>query len=246
MIGSKWENADEQLKRQLVENACEEAFAAEYIKKLPLVSSVRPGIVGSALKNFGDRSNSLKGYETQVGDAGIKLSGGQRQRLAIARAIIKQPTILILDEATSAIDVRGEQIVQAALDRASTGRTTITIAHRLSTIKQADKIVVLQKGRVIEQGSHESLLKDENGAYWALVNAQKLSMGESFADESNLAEPLAREASTIITATEDAETETPYNSRGLVGSFGLLLYEQKAHFLSYIFVVAACMVAGGQ
>jgi ATP-binding cassette subfamily B (MDR/TAP) protein 1 len=87
----------------------------------------------------------LKGYDTQVGDAGIKLSGGQRQRLAIARSIIKRPKILILDEATSAIDVRGERLVQQALDRVSEGRTTITIAHRLSTIKKADKIVVLRK-----------------------------------------------------------------------------------------------------
>lgn len=84
-----------------------------------------------------------------MGDAGIKLSGGQRQRLAIARSIVKRPKILILDEATSAIDVRGERLVQAALDKVSEGRTTITIAHRLSTIKKADKIIVLRKGQLV-------------------------------------------------------------------------------------------------
>ncbi|RDW67692.1 ABC transporter transmembrane region-containing protein [Coleophoma cylindrospora] len=220
LIGTQWEDADDEVKRQLVESACEEAFAAEYITKLPL------------------------GYQTQVGDAGIKLSGGQRQRLAIARAIIKKPTILILDEATSAIDVRSEQIVQAALDRASTGRTTITIAHRLSTIKKADKIVVLQKGRVIEQGSHESLLENENGAYWALVNAQKLSLGEGFADESDLVEPLARQASTATLAVQEAEIETPYENKGLIRSFGLLLYEQKSQFPMYFVMLGACMTAG--
>jgi ATP-binding cassette subfamily B (MDR/TAP) protein 1 len=100
----------------------------------------------------------LQGYETQVGDSGIKLSGGQRQRLAIARSIIKRPKILILDEATSAIDVRGERLVQQALDRVAQGRTTITIAHRLSTIKKADKIVVLRKVRVFFQSCFVLLL----------------------------------------------------------------------------------------
>lgn len=84
--------------------------------------------------------------------------------------------------------MRGERLVQAALDRVSEGRTTITIAHRLSTIKKADKIVVLKKGKVVEEGTHESLLADEDGAYFGLVNAQKLSMGEGFAEESNLIE----------------------------------------------------------
>ncbi len=116
-----------------------------------------------------------------VGDAGIKLSGGQRQRLAIARSIVKKPKILILDEATSAIDVRGEKIVQAALDKVSQGRTTITIAHRLSTIMKADNIVVLKKGKVVQQGTHEELLSDKEGAYWALANAQHLAVEDEYA-----------------------------------------------------------------
>jgi ATP-binding cassette subfamily B (MDR/TAP) protein 1 len=147
LIGSIWENEDAATKRGLVEQACKEAFADEFIDKLPLK------------------------YETQVGDAGIKLSGGQRQRLAIARSIVKRPKILILDEATSSIDVRGEKLVQAALDKVSEGRTTITIAHRLSTIKKADKIVVMKKGRIVETGTHDSLLEDKNGAYFTLVRS---------------------------------------------------------------------------
>lgn len=106
----------------------------------------------------------------------MKLSGGQRQRLAIARAIVKQPRILILDEATSAIDVRSEQIVQAALDRASHGRTTIVIAHRLGTIKRADKIVVIRKGQVIQEGTHTELMEQTDGAYYMLATAQDMSV----------------------------------------------------------------------
>jgi ATP-binding cassette, subfamily B (MDR/TAP), member 1 len=113
-----------------------------------------------------------------VGDRGMKLSGGQRQRLAIARAIVKQPKILILDEATSAIDVRSEQIVQTALDRVCRGRTTIVIAHRLGTIKKADNIVVLRKGQVIQEGTHADLMKQTDGAYHLLATTQNLNMDD--------------------------------------------------------------------
>lgn len=176
--------------------------------------------------------NLVKGYETQVGDAGIKLSGGQRQRLAIARSIIKRPKILILDEATSSIDVRGEKLVQAALDKVSEGRTTITIAHRLSTIKKADNIIVLKKGKVVEQGTHESLLTNKDGAYWALVNAQQLSMDDSFPVEED--KILDTELQTIekeISAPGEnvlgAGNEPAYKPRSLFRSFGFLLLEQK-------------------
>lgn len=104
------------------------------------------------------------GYETYVGEKGVKLSGGQRQRIAIARAILKDAPILILDEATSALDTESERHVQAALDKLMAGRTTLMIAHRLSTVEKADRIVVLERGRIIETGNHTQLLAS-NGAY---------------------------------------------------------------------------------
>ncbi len=127
------------------------AFADEFIKALPM------------------------GYDTMIGDRGVNLSGGQRQRLSIARAILKNPPILLLDEATSALDTESEHAVQQALDQLLVGRTSIVIAHRLSTIQNADKIVVMDYGKIVEEGTHHDLL-EQQGLYARLVEMQSFSV----------------------------------------------------------------------
>ncbi|KAJ5516806.1 hypothetical protein N7527_008366 [Penicillium freii] len=208
LIGTKWEDEPDSVKAGLVENACKEAFADEFINRLP------------------------KGYETLVGENGTKLSGGQKQRLAIARSIVREPTILILDEATSAIDVRGEKIVQAALDRVSRNRTTLVIAHRLSTVRRADRIIVLRGGLNIEEGTHDELLAVEDGLYRGLVNAQTL---DSAVDDENdtveTMEPLKDELEHYATATaEDSQEVKKTKKRGFFTSVGLLMYESRTHW----------------
>ena len=131
-----------------IESAAEKAYAHDFIKGFP------------------------EGYETLVGERGIKLSGGQRQRIAIARAILKDPVILILDEATSSLDSASESLVQNALENLMKNRTSFVIAHRLSTIRNADQIIVLDKGLVKETGTHEELLAVEDGLYKSLNKFQ--------------------------------------------------------------------------
>jgi subfamily B ATP-binding cassette protein MsbA len=132
-----------------VERAAREAAAHDFIMALP------------------------KGYDTQVGEAGARLSGGQRQRIAIARAFLKDAPILLLDEATSALDTESEAQVQVALKRLMAGRATILIAHRLSTVRGADRIYVIDKGRIVETGDHESLVR-KRGLYARLAKTQDL------------------------------------------------------------------------
>ena len=160
LIGTKHENDPTDSKKQLVESAAKMANAHDFIVSLP------------------------EGYETNVGERGFLLSGGQKQRIAIARALISDPKILLLDEATSALDTKSEGVVQAALDVAAQGRTTIVIAHRLSTIKTADNIVVMAKGSIVEQGTHNELLSKKS-VYYNLVEAQRIA---STSDEEKAAE----------------------------------------------------------
>lgn len=193
-----------------------------------------------------------------VGDAGIKLSGGQRQRLAIARSIVKRPKILILDEATSSIDVRGEQMVQAALDKVSKNRTTIVIAHRLATVRKADNIIVLRKGKAVQQGTHDNLMTQEGGAYWALATAQQLTM-ESGEDQVDIAQATNAEITekksmaTIATdttlveemAAPDGTSADKPGTRGFWGSFGLLLREQRHRRMWYTILLISALGGGG-
>ncbi|EEU47211.1 uncharacterized protein NECHADRAFT_91658 [Fusarium vanettenii 77-13-4] len=227
LIGPRWEEEAEEVKRELVKKACQEAFADEFIDKLP------------------------QGYDTKVGNSGAGLSGGQRQRLAIARSIIKRPSILILNKATSAIDVRGERIVQKALNKAAQGRTTIIIAHRLSTIKNADRIVVLKKGKVVESGTHESLISSD-GVYAVLVNAQALSFGDSSEEDiydgfDADIDTLSREKSHAVSEYGDhpqSDKQKGSKDRGFFGSFGQFFFESKTYWGLMIFSFIASMGAG--
>ena len=117
------------------------------------------------------------GYQTMIGEKGVNLSGGQRQRIAIARAILKNPKLLILDEATSALDSESEMLVQEALGRLMADRTTVVIAHRLTTIQQAHHIVVLNKGSVVEEGTHASLMQ-QTGLYHHLYTLRLAELEE--------------------------------------------------------------------
>jgi ATP-binding cassette subfamily B protein len=118
-------------------------------------------------------ANLPEGFETEVGERGLKLSGGEKQRVAIARTVLKAPPILILDEATSALDIHTEREIQAALDRVSADRTTLVIAHRLSTVVNADEIIVLDDGRIVERGTHDGLLR-KGGLYASMWNRQRV------------------------------------------------------------------------
>jgi ATP-binding cassette subfamily B (MDR/TAP) protein 1 len=150
LIGTEYENASEEKQKELIFEAARMANAHDFVTGLP------------------------ESYETNVGERGFLLSGGQKQRIAIARAMVSNPKILLLDEATSALDTKSEGVVQAALDVAAKGRTTIVIAHRLSTIKTAENIVVMSQGRIVEQGTHDDLL-EKRGAYYNLVDAQRIA-----------------------------------------------------------------------
>jgi ATP-binding cassette subfamily B (MDR/TAP) protein 1 len=225
LCGTQYHNLPKEERLKMVEEACREAYADEFISKLP------------------------DGYDTFVGESGIKLSGGQRQRIAIARSIVKQPRILILDEATSAIDVRTERIVQQALDRVSKNRTTIVIAHRLSTIKRADKIVVMRQGQLVEQGTHDELLDIEAGVYRGLVIAQNLAMdADSDGVESAPLEKISTadddKTSLRSSASHVSAADPAYVPVGLFNSFGRLIFEQRHHWILYSIAIIGILGAG--
>ncbi|KAH6617221.1 hypothetical protein F5144DRAFT_596273 [Chaetomium tenue] len=251
LIGTEWENSDTETKEQLVKQACIEAFADEFINRLPDVSL--PAYLMATLTG----PDIHQGYSTTVGDAGIKLSGGQRQRLAIARSIVKRPKILILDEATSSIDVRGEQVVQAALDKVSKNRTTLVIAHRLATIRKADNIIVLRKGVAVQQGTHDDLMAQTGGAYFALATAQQLATasdgqeadilptGDVEVTEKKSMATIATETTLVESASDTGDdSEDQSKARGFWGTFFLLLGEQKHRRMWYTILLLSAIGGG--
>jgi ATP-binding cassette subfamily B protein len=138
----------------------------------------RPGATDAELRAAAEAAGAAafiealpRGYGTPLGARGVALSGGQRQRIAIARAVLRDPLILLLDEATSALDVESEDAVRRALERLSRGRTTLVVAHRLATVRRADRIVVMEKGRVVAAGTHAELVR-EGGLYARLASLQ--------------------------------------------------------------------------
>lgn len=173
LAGTLWEHEPREAKMARVQEAAKTAFAHEFITDLP------------------------SGYDTVIGERGGLLSGGQKQRVAIARSIISQPRILLLDEATSALDPHAEQVVQQALDNVSHARTTITIAHKLATIRNADNIVVMQQGRIIEQVTYDSLLSVD-GAFSRLVKAQDLAAVDDSSETSTETDNTEEQDSTSV------------------------------------------------
>lgn len=232
--GTGMETLPEEDKRRLVSEACIEANADEFIRGLP------------------------EGYDTRVGERASFLSGGQKQRIAIARSIISNPRILLLDEATSALDPKSEGIVQEALDQAAKSRTTVIIAHRLSTIKKSDRIVVLSKGAVVEEGTHESLIAAE-GAYYRLVNAQQLAVaaGTEKDPEYDTSRKAFLETAEITTNIDRVETQHSTRSVksgvnddagsqkiGLLKCLGIIFYEHRKLWVWFSCGVFSCVLGG--
>ncbi|KAI3400964.1 hypothetical protein diail_1172 [Diaporthe ilicicola] len=186
LVGTKHEHESPERQKELIETAAVKAYAHDFINALP------------------------EGYQTNVGERGFLLSGGQKQRIAISRAIVSDPKILLLDEATSALDSRSEGVVQAALEQAAEGRTTIAIAHRLSTIRDAHNIVVMSQGRIVEQGNHNDLLA-KGGAYHSLVTAQEIARVEETDDEDGSSE---HENRLSKKQTSNGETVTAVEGEG--------------------------------
>lgn len=240
LVGTQWEQASREQKMQKVQEAAKISFAHDFITDLP------------------------EGYDTEVGQRGGLLSGGQRQRIAIARSVVSEPKILLLDEATSALDPQAESIVQQALDRASEGRTTIVIAHKLATIRKADNIVVMSKGQIVEQGSHDTLLANNN-VYAKLVRIQSLTVGanedaehtaftdkESDADAETIAggeldKPLTLYPSSVQELMERKKDQYKYDlykQLGILPVIHRLVKETPGATWSYVFAVLGVLGGG--
>lgn len=247
LVGTPWEDAPRAEKMSRIQEAAETAFAHDFISELP------------------------QGYDTEIGQRGGLLSGGQKQRVVIARSIVSQPRVLLLDEATSALDPHAEGVVQQALDRASKGRTTIAIAHKLATIRRADNIVVMAKGRIVEQGTHAALLSAPGGVYANLVSIQNLvvtaaaaspdSDGEE-ADKTaaeggdaqamdadpadNVQQTLTRHATEEQRRMERQKNRDSYASHsqlGMVAAIARLVKESRELTWAYILTLIGCMGA---
>jgi ATP-binding cassette subfamily B (MDR/TAP) protein 1 len=238
LVGTPLEKAPKTEQMAHVVEAAKIAYADDFISQLP------------------------NGYDTDIGQRGGLLSGGQKQRIAIARSLVSDPKVLLLDEATSALDPYAEGIVQQALDRASAGRTTIVIAHKLATIRKADNIVVMSKGKIIEQGTHENLIS-QNGAYARLVTIQQLTVAAEDSVEDSDVETLSVEdetkvihgkeqltrCETLEQATTDSEPEKDryddegYRQLGLPTVVWRLVVENPDLKWAYLALVSGCVVS---
>jgi ATP-binding cassette subfamily B (MDR/TAP) protein 1 len=235
LVGTPWEKATRENQEERVKHAAKLAFADEFIQKLS------------------------EGYDTRIGERGGLLSGGQKQRIAVARSIVSDPSILLLDEATSALDPHSEGIVQKALDSASKNRTTLVIAHKLATIQDADNIVVMSKGKIVEQGKHDDLVVS-NGTYSKLVQAQDLSTSKGNLDirkpdeESTISteviEPvqsLAKYNSAInenLASQMKREDFDLYKSTGLLYTIWKLIMSAPELRAYFVIISIACAVGG--
>ncbi|RYP72290.1 hypothetical protein DL771_004264 [Monosporascus sp. 5C6A] len=236
LVGTEWESAPRDVQMERIQEAAKIAYAHDFIMELP------------------------DGYNTQIGQCGGLLSGGQKQRVAIARSVVSQPKVLLLDEATSALDPHAEGAVQRALDKVSEGRTTIVIAHKLATIRRAHHIVVMNKGRIVEQGSHESLIA-ANGTYTRLVRIQDLAVSdkgseteteesdaleEAKGDPADVTRTLTRYDTSVrerLELQKDRDNYENHSQLGFLRAVVRLVRETPELTWAYIVLVIGCLLA---